>query len=191
MHNGSARVIRSLRTVGRTAIWCRTVNGPGRRPRRTRIHRSARGERPHLVDMPMSVRLAASVRGAPKLPIPSSSHVQLQPRGPTLIGSSAPSRPRSEAESQPGRSIHRSSNAVELGCRMEQADRRRRVVGNVLLFSSLHQESRMLRAFHRAGAGALPAGRVRPLSDFLNCLPDCLRESQRGKKPPARKPGGG
>jgi hypothetical protein len=40
---------------------------------------------------------------------PSLSHVQLQPRGPTPIGSSAPSRPRSEAESQPGRSIHRSS----------------------------------------------------------------------------------
>jgi hypothetical protein len=82
-------------------------------------------------------------------------------------------------------------NAVELGCRMEQADRRRRVVGNVLLFSPLHQESRMLRAFHCAGAGALPTSRVRPLCDFLNCLPDCLRESQRGKKPPARKPGGG
>lgn len=82
-------------------------------------------------------------------------------------------------------------NAVELGCRMEQADRRRRVVGNVLLFSPLHQESRMLRAFHCAGAGALPTSRVRPLCDFLNGLPDCLRESQRGKKPPARKPGGG
>ena len=32
--------------------------------------------------MPMSVRLAASVRDAPKLPILSLSHIQLEPRGP-------------------------------------------------------------------------------------------------------------
>jgi hypothetical protein len=82
-------------------------------------------------------------------------------------------------------------NAVELGCRMEQADRRRRVVGNVLLFSPLHQESRMLRAFRCAGARALPTSRVRPLCDFLNCLPDCLRESQRGKKPAGTQMVGG
>src|SRR5258708_22399943 len=78
-------------------------------------------------------------------------------------------------------------NAVELGCGMEQADRRWRVVGNVLLFSPFHGEGRMMGAFHCAGAGALPAGRDSPLSGLPKCLPDRLSRVAEGEKPPARQ----
>jgi len=44
----------------------------------------------------------------------------------------------------------------------------------------------MMGAFHCAGAGALPAGRVRPLSDLLNGLPDRLSRVAEGE---SRLPG--
>lgn len=45
----------------------------------------------------------------------------------------------------------------------------------------------MLGSFHCAGAGALPAGRIRLLGDFLNRFPGRLLQSPRGEK--ARLPG--
>lgn len=83
------------------------------------------------------------------------------------------------------------SNAVELGGGMKQADRRRRIVREISLNAFLRGEVRVAHPFYRAGAGALPARRIRALGDFLNRLPGCFLQLPRGKKPPARSPGGG
>ena len=82
-------------------------------------------------------------------------------------------------------------NAVELSRRAEQADRRRKIVLDVLLVAAFHGECGMLSSFHRAGAGAFPAHWVGSFQDLFNCLACCCRELPRGKKPPGWKPGGG
>jgi hypothetical protein len=82
-------------------------------------------------------------------------------------------------------------NAVELSSRVKQVDRWRRAVCKVSLCSLFRGEVIMGLPFYRTRACALPAGRVRPLGDFVNRFPSCFLQFPRGKKPPARKRGGG